>query len=85
MSFVVEGPYLASVYLAVLRRWNLTWGIPKKLKEGIPHSPTRMVVTPHAYTRPAGVSPPHPCTRERHCFPSYFCAICIQPPDKYCA
>lgn len=38
-----------------------------------------------AYTRPAGVSPPHPCTRERHCFPSYFCAICSQPPDKYCA
>lgn len=85
LSFVAEGPYQASIYLAVPRRWNLTWGIPKKLKEGIPHSLTRMVVTPPAYTRPTGVSPPHPCTLERHCFPSYFCAICSQPPDKYCS
>lgn len=65
MSFVVKGPYQASVYLAVPRRWNLTWGIPKKLG-GNPtlshqdggdtprlHPSRRSVASPPVYPREA--------------------------------
>lgn len=66
LSFVAEGPYQASVYLAVPRRWNLTWGIPKNVQGGNPtlshqdggdtlrlHPSRRSVASPPVYPREA--------------------------------
>ena len=63
-SLVAKGPFQASVYLVVLWRCNLTWNNPKELKAGVPHSPTRMVVTPPPTPVPHRVSSPSVCPRE---------------------
>lgn len=76
-SLVAEGPFQASVYLVAPWRCNLSRGIPKELKAGVPHSST----TP-AYTRPASCRLPTRVPARGIVPPAISVPFSSQAPDK---